>query len=200
MRLGLALPALLAACRALENLLLALVLRLLLRASGLASGSLIRRRGAIGLGRLLVPLLPFSRSHLPHRQVAGVDLLLHVVQALLASGFLTFTTPRHGGVVTQSWNSHSRRRGRRRGVSFYRPAHGGLEQVEDGDLDPFFEHWNDDDALQMAAFTPADAKNRAAFEERWRRMRSDPSVLLRTIEIAGRRGRLYRELGQRRTA
>ena len=30
----------------------------------------------------------------------------------------------------------------------------------------FFEHWNDDDALQMAAFTPADAKDRAAFEER----------------------------------
>ncbi len=41
-----------------------------------------------------------------------------------------------------------------------------LRQVEDGDLDPFFEHWNDDDALQMAAFTPADAKDRAAFEER----------------------------------
>jgi RimJ/RimL family protein N-acetyltransferase len=61
-----------------------------------------------------------------------------------------------------------------------------LRQVEDGDLDPFFEHWNDDDALQMAAFTPADAKDRAAFDERWTRMRSDPSVLLRTIELAGR--------------
>jgi len=61
-----------------------------------------------------------------------------------------------------------------------------LRQVEDGDLDPFFEHWNDDDALQMAAFTPADAKDRAAFDERWTRMRNSRSVLLRTIELAGR--------------
>lgn len=61
-----------------------------------------------------------------------------------------------------------------------------LRQVEDGDLDAFFEHWNDDDALQMAAFTPADAKDRAAFDERWTRMRNNRSVLLRTIELAGR--------------
>ena len=60
-----------------------------------------------------------------------------------------------------------------------------LRLVAETDLDLFFEHWNDDEALRMAAFTPADAKDQGAFMNRWRRMRSDSSVLVRTIELRG---------------
>lgn len=41
-----------------------------------------------------------------------------------------------------------------------------LRDVAESDLDVFFEHWADD-ALRMAAFTPADAHDRDAFEARW---------------------------------
>ena len=60
-----------------------------------------------------------------------------------------------------------------------------LRDVRDGDLDTFFEHWADDQALRMAAFTPADARDRAAFDARWERHRSDPAILLKTIELDG---------------
>ena len=60
-----------------------------------------------------------------------------------------------------------------------------LREVSDGDLDVFFDHWSDEEALRMAAFTPADARDRAAFDARWARMRADPSVTVRTIEVAG---------------
>jgi RimJ/RimL family protein N-acetyltransferase len=60
-----------------------------------------------------------------------------------------------------------------------------LRDIHDADLDTFFEHWVDDEALRMAAFTPADAKDRAAFDARWERHRSDPAILLKTIEFDG---------------
>ena len=60
-----------------------------------------------------------------------------------------------------------------------------LRDVEDGDLDAFFEHWADDEALRMAAFTPADARDRAAFDARWARILSDSTCLARTIEVDG---------------
>jgi RimJ/RimL family protein N-acetyltransferase len=60
-----------------------------------------------------------------------------------------------------------------------------LRDVVDSDLDTFFEHWADEEALRMAAFTPADARDRTAFDARWARQRSDPSVVLKTIEIDG---------------
>jgi quinol monooxygenase YgiN len=52
-----------------------------------------------------------------------------------------------------------------------------LRDVADSDLDVFFEHWADDDALRMAAFTPADAHDRAAFEARWARQRTTATIL-----------------------
>ena len=61
-----------------------------------------------------------------------------------------------------------------------------LRPVEDVDLDTFFEHWRDAEALRMAAFTPADAGDRAAFDARWARMRNDETILMRTIEADGR--------------
>jgi RimJ/RimL family protein N-acetyltransferase len=60
-----------------------------------------------------------------------------------------------------------------------------LRDVEDGDLDTFFDHWVDDEARRMAAFTPADAHDRAAFAARWERQRSNPSILAKTIELDG---------------
>ena len=60
-----------------------------------------------------------------------------------------------------------------------------LRDVADSDLDVFFEHWADDDALRMAAFTPADAHDRAAFEARWARQRTTATILARTIELDG---------------
>jgi RimJ/RimL family protein N-acetyltransferase len=60
-----------------------------------------------------------------------------------------------------------------------------LRDVVDDDLEAFFEHWTDEEALRMAAFTPVDARDRSAFAERWQRLRSNPSGLLKTIEHDG---------------
>ncbi len=60
-----------------------------------------------------------------------------------------------------------------------------LRDVRDGDLDAFFVHWADEQALRMAAFTPADARDRAAFDARWERHRRDPAILLKTIDLDG---------------
>ena len=60
-----------------------------------------------------------------------------------------------------------------------------LRDVADSDLDVFFEHWADDDALRMAAFTPADAHDRAAFEARWARQRTTATILAKAIELDG---------------
>jgi RimJ/RimL family protein N-acetyltransferase len=60
-----------------------------------------------------------------------------------------------------------------------------LRDVEDRDLDTFFDHWVDDDARRMAAFTPADAPDRTAFAARLQRQRENPSILVKTIELDG---------------
>lgn len=67
----------------------------------------------------------------------------------------------------------------------YDPLVTVLRDVQDGDVEIFFEYWTDEEALRMAAFTPADVHDRSAFAERWRRQRSDPSVLLKTIAHEG---------------
>lgn len=60
-----------------------------------------------------------------------------------------------------------------------------LRPVEDADLETFFVHMQDADAVWMAAFTPPDPADRAAFDEHWARLRSDRSVLVRTIVADG---------------
>jgi hypothetical protein len=60
-----------------------------------------------------------------------------------------------------------------------------LRDVQDGDLDTFFAHWADNEALQMAAFTPADARDRTAFAARWERQRSNSAALNKTIRWDG---------------
>jgi RimJ/RimL family protein N-acetyltransferase len=61
-----------------------------------------------------------------------------------------------------------------------------LREVEDRDVDVLFEHSSDGDAIRMAAFTSPEADDRTTFEQRWARLRRDPSTTNRVIEIAGR--------------
>jgi RimJ/RimL family protein N-acetyltransferase len=61
-----------------------------------------------------------------------------------------------------------------------------LREIEDRDLGVLFEHSNDRDAIQMAAFTSPETADRTSFERRWARLRSDSSTTNRVIEIDGR--------------
>jgi hypothetical protein len=61
-----------------------------------------------------------------------------------------------------------------------------LREIEDRDLGVLFEHARDPDAIRMAAFTSSEADDRASFERRWARLRSDDSTTNRVIEIDGR--------------
>ena len=60
-----------------------------------------------------------------------------------------------------------------------------LRPVADGDLPIFFEHQRDPLGVHMAAFTIQDPDDRAAFDDHWRRLLSDPTILMRTIEVNG---------------
>ena len=62
---------------------------------------------------------------------------------------------------------------------------GLLRVVDDADLDVLFEHWTDAESNRMAAFTVANPHDRQAFADRWARLRSDPSVTARTIDVDG---------------
>lgn len=61
-----------------------------------------------------------------------------------------------------------------------------LRPVEDRDLADFFEFQRDPEASRMAAFTAPDPDDRAAFDAFWNRIRSDPDIVIRTIEVDGR--------------
>ena len=61
-----------------------------------------------------------------------------------------------------------------------------LREIEDHDLDVLFEHARDREAIRMAAFTSPETDDRASFERRWARLRSDASTTNRVIEIDGR--------------
>ena len=58
-----------------------------------------------------------------------------------------------------------------------------LHPVEDADLPIFFAQQLDPDANWMAAFTADDPHDQAAFAAHWARIRSTPSILLRTIRL-----------------
>jgi RimJ/RimL family protein N-acetyltransferase len=61
-----------------------------------------------------------------------------------------------------------------------------LRPVEDDDLPVFFAHQSDPDSVLMAGVP---ARDRAAFDPHWEKVRADPSIVLRTVladgEIAG---------------
>lgn len=64
-----------------------------------------------------------------------------------------------------------------------------LRDVEAADLDVFFAHQQDEEAVYMAAFTAKDPSDRAAFDAHWRRILADKTTTNKTIlyngEVAG---------------
>jgi RimJ/RimL family protein N-acetyltransferase len=56
-----------------------------------------------------------------------------------------------------------------------------LRPVEDEDLDVFFEHGRDSEAVFMAAFSSSDPHDRVAFDQHWARIRGNPEIRVRTI-------------------
>jgi RimJ/RimL family protein N-acetyltransferase len=61
-----------------------------------------------------------------------------------------------------------------------------LRPVIPEDLPIFFHHQLDTEANRMAAFTSRDPNDRAAFDAHWKKITSDPAVILRTILVDGR--------------
>jgi RimJ/RimL family protein N-acetyltransferase len=61
-----------------------------------------------------------------------------------------------------------------------------LREVRDDDIDTFFLHMQDAQAVRMAAFTSKDPSDRTAFDARWQRLRANPTIVLKTILAEGR--------------
>lgn len=57
-----------------------------------------------------------------------------------------------------------------------------LRDLDDAELDQLFEWEQDRTAIEMAAFTRADPSDRGAFNAHYKRIRSDPCVMLRAID------------------
>ncbi|MEU6258223.1 GNAT family N-acetyltransferase [Streptomyces sp. NPDC047043] len=74
-----------------------------------------------------------------------------------------------------------------------------LREIHDSDLPVFYRQMNDPEALVMAAFTPDDPADWAAFEARWKRIRAS-DVVARTIladgDVVGNAA-VYGEPGER---
>jgi RimJ/RimL family protein N-acetyltransferase len=72
-----------------------------------------------------------------------------------------------------------------------------LRDVIDADLPIFFDHQLDPQANHMAAFTGGDPTDRDAFDRHWSRIRSDPTIIIKTIlckgEIAGHVAKFERD-------
>lgn len=60
-----------------------------------------------------------------------------------------------------------------------------LREVQPGDLDSFFEHQQDPEAMEMAAFTAKNPADRGVFNYHWSLMLKDPNTFIRTIEVDG---------------
>ena len=60
-----------------------------------------------------------------------------------------------------------------------------LRTLADGDLDTLFAWESDPRAVELAAFTRADPSDRRAFDAKYERIRHDPSVILRAVDVDG---------------
>ncbi|MGW5365967.1 GNAT family N-acetyltransferase [Actinopolymorpha pittospori] len=60
-----------------------------------------------------------------------------------------------------------------------------LREVVDDDIPVFHAHQLDPVAIHMAAFTPPDPTDRAAFAQRWARHLADPDIAARTVLADG---------------
>ncbi|MDI9834042.1 GNAT family N-acetyltransferase [Streptomyces sp. KAU_LT] len=74
-----------------------------------------------------------------------------------------------------------------------------LRQVHASDLPVFYRQLNDPEALRMAAFTPADPSDRAAFDAHWQRVLTSsdvPRAILADGDVVGS-ATVYGEPGER---
>jgi RimJ/RimL family protein N-acetyltransferase len=60
-----------------------------------------------------------------------------------------------------------------------------IRDVTAADLEVFWEQQQDDVANRMAAFTVEDPSDRAAFDDRWRRIMSDDTAIKKVILLDG---------------
>ncbi len=60
-----------------------------------------------------------------------------------------------------------------------------IREVEPSDLEIFYEHQLDPEAIRMAAFVSKDRKNKAAFDAHWDKILNLPRVTNRTIVAEG---------------
>jgi RimJ/RimL family protein N-acetyltransferase len=60
-----------------------------------------------------------------------------------------------------------------------------LREIEQSDLDVFFEHEQDPVAIHMAAFTAEDPTDRAAFMAHWTRIMHNDAIPIKTILLDG---------------
>jgi RimJ/RimL family protein N-acetyltransferase len=61
-----------------------------------------------------------------------------------------------------------------------------LRPVADADLDALFDQMRDPESVWMAAFTPADPDDRAAFDAHMAKVRSSPDITMRAVTCDGR--------------
>ena len=60
-----------------------------------------------------------------------------------------------------------------------------LRNITVDDLDIFFSHLSDPDAIEMAAFTAEDPNDRNAFNSHWERLMKNESIVKKTILFEG---------------
>jgi len=60
-----------------------------------------------------------------------------------------------------------------------------LREVESSDLEPFYEHQLDPEAIRMAAFVSKDPKDKVAFDAHWNKILNSPQNTTRTIVAEG---------------
>ena len=60
-----------------------------------------------------------------------------------------------------------------------------LRAIQDGDLDAIYRQGTDPESIRMAAFTAEDPTDRGAFLARMSRLRADPTVSNRVIDVDG---------------
>ncbi len=69
-----------------------------------------------------------------------------------------------------------------------------IREVEPSDLDTFYEHQLDPEAIRMAAFVGKDPTDRAAFDAHWAKILTSPQITQRTIVADGTSRRSHRVL------
>jgi RimJ/RimL family protein N-acetyltransferase len=71
------------------------------------------------------------------------------------------------------------------GRVYDRPVKLSLRPLEDADLDAIYELMKDPESVRMAAFTAPDPADRRAFLAHMSRVRADPSIVHRVIDVDG---------------